>query len=757
MENLFQQLCKSHTLLNAWKIIKQKNSIGGIDGIAIKDVDQEIGILITEIQKELAEKTWTPQPYLTISIPKKNNEKRKLGLLCIKDKIVQQAIKLIIEPRFENLFLPNSYGYRPNKGHTKAIKFAKHCCFNKKYPIVLRLDIDNYFDNINHEILFNRLKSIISDDEILRLIKLSVQMGCVNKNLHWSEIIKGVAQGSILSPILANFYLHSFDQFVLSHTDKYVRYADDFIICCENIEKAKLLLDKGTLFLSQRLKLTLNTPNISEIKNGFEFLGIILTDNSISISSEKHQILISRIKELTWSDSKFSDSGQKHLQGIHNYYGILLPQNILLDFDAELIAHLKHLISSNIQNIPNKSTLSSALKDIDFFADENVLNKSKIRADLIAFYLTTRSSLQQKHDNEKNKKIVRIRKLEYRKKENEATELIINTFGTNIGVNNKGISLKIFGKAKSQMPPTSNLSHITILCKGVSISSNAVDYCMRNKIPIDFFSSSGHHYGSILNNLYLSYSLWQKQSELSIEKRAILAQKIILGKLKNQYNLIKYFHKYHKLTDRVLCEKYDLLAPKISNIIKQVQNYKISASTTDDYRAKLIGLEAAGASLYWDYIKILVSDDNVSFESRERKGATDLFNCLLNYGYAIIYARVWQSLLWRKLNPMDSVVHVPQDGKPTFVYDVIELFRSQAVDRVVISLIQKKESLEIKNNLLTDKTKNLLVQNILERLNRYELYRGKECRLSDIINLQTKEIAEFISENKNYKPYIAKW
>lgn len=757
MENLFQQLCKSHTLLNAWKIIKQKNSIGGVDGIAIKDVDQEIGTLITEIQKELKEKTWTPQPYLTISIPKKNNEKRKLGLLCVKDKIVQQAIKLIIESRFEKLFLPNSYGYRPNKGHTKAIKFAKHCCFNKKYPIVLRLDIDNYFDNINHEILFNRLKSIISDDEILRLIKLSVQMGCVNKHLHWSEITKGVAQGSVLSPILANFYLHSFDQFVLSHTDKYVRYADDFIICCENIEKAKLLLDKGTQFLSQRLKLTLNTPNISEIKNGFEFLGITLTDNSISILSEKHQILISRIKELSWENSKFSDNGQKHLQAIHNYYGILLPQCILLDFDKELIDHLKYIISSNIHNIPNKNILSSALKDINFFADETILKKSQIRADLIAFYLNTRSSIQQKHDNEKNKKIVRTRKLEYRKKENEATELVINTFGTNIGVNNKGISLKVFGKNKTQMPSTSNLSHITILCKGVSISSNAVDYCMKNKIPIDFFSSSGQHYGSILNNSYLSYSLWQKQSELSIEKRVLLAQKIILGKIKNQCNLIKYFHKYHKRTDSVLCEKYDLIVPKILNIIKQVQKYKISDSTTVDYRTKLMGFEAAGASLYWDYIKILTSDDNVSFESRERKGATDLFNCLLNYGYAILYARIWQSLLWRKLNPMDSVVHLPQEGKPTFVYDVIELFRVQAVDRVVISLIQKKESLEIKNNLLTDTTKNLLVQNILERLNRYELYRGKECRLSDIINLQTKEIAEFISENKNYKPYIAKW
>ena len=132
-------------------------------------------------------------------------------------------------------------------------------------------------------------------------------------------------------------------------------------------------------------------------------------------------------------------------------------------------------------------------------------------------------------------------------------------------------------------------------------------------------------------------------------------------------------------------------------------------------------------------------------------------NCLLNYGYAILYARVWQALLAYKLNPSDSFIHTRQPGKPTFVYDVIELFRAQAVDRVVISLIQKHESLKVNKGKLSEDTLRLLSKHIVERLNRYELYRGKECRLCDIIQKQAKEIAAYISERKNYRPYIAKW
>lgn len=189
-------------------------------------------------------------------------------------------------------------------------------------------------------------------------------------------------------------------------------------------------------------------------------------------------------------------------------------------------------------------------------------------------------------------------------------------------------------------------------------------------------------------------------------------------------------------------------------MIKNISSYN---EENTDYKKDIIGIEAVGANLYWDYIRELISDDQVGFLFRERHGATDLVNCMLNYGYAIIYARVWQSLLFRKLNPTDSVLHEPKNGKPTFVYDVIELFRAQAVDRIVISLIQKGENLKIQKGLLCEDTKKLLVQNIIERLNRYEIYRDKECRLCDIINLQTKEIANYIECGKMFRPYIAKW
>ena len=171
----------------------------------------------------------------------------------------------------------------------------------------------------------------------------------------------------------------------------------------------------------------------------------------------------------------------------------------------------------------------------------------------------------------------------------------------------------------------------------------------------------------------------------------------------------------------------------------------------------LVSFEAKGAELYWRYIKELVRDDGIDFHNRLRHGATDLMNSLLNYGYSILYARIWRLLLYRGMNTSLSVIHAPQQGKPTLVYDVIEIFRAQAVDRVVISMIQKHEPLAVADGRIDEKSKGLLIQNISERMNRYEKYKGKETRLCDIMDLQVKEIAEYIVDGAKYKPYIAKW
>lgn len=130
---------------------------------------------IREISDSLKLGKWIPEPYLRIEIPKKDNEKRKLGLLSVKDKIVQQAIKMLVEPYFENEFVDNSYGYRPNKGHYKAVQRAWSECKKKKYNFFLKLDIDNFFDTINH-------------DYLAALVRR-----------HWSSIFISITKGIILS------------------------------------------------------------------------------------------------------------------------------------------------------------------------------------------------------------------------------------------------------------------------------------------------------------------------------------------------------------------------------------------------------------------------------------------------------------------------------------------------------------------------------------------------------------------------------
>lgn len=227
---MFPTLCTETLLLKAWDSVKSKNAGGGVDGLNVSDFDADIGKNIRELSEDLKAGQWEPQPYLRIEIPKKENEKRKLGLLTIRDKIVQQGIRLLIEPKCENLFLGNSYGYRPGKGAAKAIRRLVNERTRKGFDWALKLDIDDFFDNVDHGILQARLKAIVTDAEIVRLVMLCVKMGVVSKSMKWQDTVKGLPQGAVLSPLLANLYLHSFDQFVTARTHAYVRYADDFVI-----------------------------------------------------------------------------------------------------------------------------------------------------------------------------------------------------------------------------------------------------------------------------------------------------------------------------------------------------------------------------------------------------------------------------------------------------------------------------------------------------------------------------------------------
>lgn len=753
--SLFARLCTEEHLTNAWKIVKAKESSGGIDGESVVTFEAGISARIAEIALELSSGLWMPQPYLKFEIPKKRNEKRRLGLLTVKDKIVQQAIKMLIEPKCERLFLEQSYGYRQRKGAVQAIRKVASVSADYGNGWVLRLDIDDFFDNVDHGILESRLRAVTGEDqEVHRLIMLSVKMGTVSRNMKWQDVDKGLPQGAVLSPCLANLYMHSFDQFVLSRTKGYVRYADDFVIFLPDMNAAETMKSQAENYLKNRLHLSFNPAMVSKVSDGFEFLGIMVNPTELQLSVAKKRDLLEHISEIALEHNGLSRYAGKRWDGIRNYYGKILPQSELQVLDQAMYSVLERNIQEHWKNFANKNILERALAGINFITENFIVHDGAIKRQLVDIYLAKRKHLSSDADMKlANKKIIQARKREYRKREDENSEVILNRPGISLGIAKNMLTVKEKGMLKSAVP-VANVKHVTLLSDGVSLSGNVLKYLIGNKIPLDIYGVQGKYIGSFISASSLQCSMWRCQMEAPKVIRNKLAALILDGKMSNQLNLVKYFHKYHKSRTSAYQPLVDALEAEVDKFKKYVSGKHYGEA---DFLKRIMTFEAQVALRYWDYVRSLLEDDGVGFDGRVRQGASDIVNSMLNYGYAILQSRILQALLYAQLNPYDSVIHVRQEGKPTFVFDVMEMFRPQAVDRVVFSLVQKKEPVSVKNGMLTDSSKALLVQNITERFRKREKYRGEEMSLDRILRVQAMEIADYYRDGIRFRPYKAKW
>lgn len=239
--DLYDKLCDIQNLSEAWQQVKSKGAAGGLDNVSIQSFKSVAGKELHNLRNELITGTYIPIPYKKVSIEKSNKEYRHLGLLSVRDKIVQQTIYNLIYPIVDKELSSSLYAYRQGKGAVKAIKRVMHIVHQEKFTHVISCDIKKYFDNINHEILFTMLNDIIFDRQLLDIISLSVKMGRVKSGNRWEDVLAGVPQGGIIAPLLANFFLTPFDNLILASQYGYVRYADDFVIFTRDIDEAKML------------------------------------------------------------------------------------------------------------------------------------------------------------------------------------------------------------------------------------------------------------------------------------------------------------------------------------------------------------------------------------------------------------------------------------------------------------------------------------------------------------------------------------
>ena len=273
--SLIDKVYNPRTLKAAWKRVASNGGAAGVDKISIKRFRCNAQVYLEELEKDLQKGTFLPSPVRRVHIPKDRKKMRPLGIPTVKDRIVQTALKMVLEPIFEREFLPTSYGFRPGRRCKDALREVTRL-LKEGYTWVVDADIKSYFDMIPHDLLMVRIREKVGDGKILALIECFLKQEIIEDMECWNPI-KGTPQGAVLSPLLANVYLHQLDLTLHRYGRRVTRYADDFVVMCKSKEEAEETLaeiqkwmDHNGLQLSQEKT---HIGNCCEVGQGFEFLG----------------------------------------------------------------------------------------------------------------------------------------------------------------------------------------------------------------------------------------------------------------------------------------------------------------------------------------------------------------------------------------------------------------------------------------------------------------------------------------------------
>ncbi len=230
----------SKTLTLAWEKVRANRGAAGVDGQSIERFEARSGEYLAELSESLKAGQYRPLAIRRVEIPKDGGSTRPLGIPAVKDRIVQTAVKLVIEPVFEVVFHPSSYGFRPGRSCKDALREVA-ALIEEGYRYVVDADLKGYFDSIPHERLMERVRARIGDGRVLDLLEGWLKQDIVSEMGNWTPT-EGTPQGAVISPFLANVYLHPLDELMAGHGYKMVRYADDFVVLCQSREEAEAAL-----------------------------------------------------------------------------------------------------------------------------------------------------------------------------------------------------------------------------------------------------------------------------------------------------------------------------------------------------------------------------------------------------------------------------------------------------------------------------------------------------------------------------------
>ncbi len=297
--SLMEEVTKRENLNRAFRRVRANKGAPGIDGMSVADLSVWIAAHKEELIASLLDGSYQPEPVLGVEIPKPGGGVRQLGIPTVVDRLVQQAILQVLEKYLDPTFSAWSFGFRPRRGAHDALAQASRYVSEGR-PIVVDLDLEKFFDRVNHDILMSRLARRLGDKRLLRIIRRFLEAGMMQNGV-CIERHEGTPQGGPLSPLLANLLLDDLDRELQRRGHKFCRYADDCNIYVQSLAAGERVLASVTRYLEEHLKLRVNRSKsaVASVEER-KFLGHrLLEDGTQTIAPKSLERAQGRVREIT--------------------------------------------------------------------------------------------------------------------------------------------------------------------------------------------------------------------------------------------------------------------------------------------------------------------------------------------------------------------------------------------------------------------------------------------------------------------------